>query len=362
MFISNNINHYNSYINNNKSALRQNVLSNHVLSMDTVTFTGSNETRLKNISGLHDPYSDIVMVTDDEYSRYLKKLDKRPNALTVLNLLSSYDKNMFPPEQEVCETLTDMISDKRRENLRLANKVDLHDLLNELYVGSKVSLARNQLSILGEIDELVSGFKGNSKKVFTEIFEPVKNSIKDDSFRMSPLLAEVYSRKDVNFADKQKVLELMKKFPNSRNSADVFIINNAEKSHREIAEAFISPSRVSIEHIRPQSAGGESSITNYLIASRRMNNLRSSMPLDKFVMEHPNIPMQTERYMSDLVKRINKGGLTYMAMSLPKITETLRAESKGAIDIEVLDISSKENKRAGKLEDQLSELVRKFCK
>ena len=57
------------------------------LSKDTVSFTSnSTETRLKRISSLHDPYSEIIMVSDDEYENYLRKIHKRPTAQAMVNL------------------------------------------------------------------------------------------------------------------------------------------------------------------------------------------------------------------------------------------------------------------------------------
>lgn len=363
MLISNNFNHYNNY---NTVSVSPRISGVRGLATDTVSFGSSDknkiENKMKRISGLHDPYSDIVMVSDDEFEKYMKKVEKRPNAESMLNLLHGYEENMFEPERMAYSILSDSLREYKSLNPKSANKLDLHDLLSDLYVSSKISLARQQLIVLNDIEESIKNTKGETNKRLTEIFEPVRESIKDDSFRISPLVDRLRNTKGIDKSAKRKILDIMKEFPNSRNSADVFIVNNAHRTHDEIAEAFLTPSRVSIEHIKPESCGGASNISNYLIASKRMNSLRSSTPFNQFVLEHPNVPSQIDRYFRDLVKQINKGGLTYIAMSLPDVTETLRRQSKGLIDIEVDDISVEEKSNAAQLKEQLKELLKKFAK
>lgn len=362
MLISNNFNHY----NNNYTSVntRQRVGNFRALAVDTVSFGLSDkdeslENKMKRISGLHNPYSDIIMLSDPEFDKYMKKVKKRPNVESMLNLLHGYKENMFEPELQTYELLSGIAKEINPQESR---EMDLHDILNELYVGVKINLARKQLNVLSEINDYIENTHGETKQNLTKIFEPVKASISDDSFRINPLTEKVIKTKGIDKFARKNILELMKTFPNSRNSAEVFIVNNANRSHEEIAEAFLTPSRVSIEHIRPQSRGGASSVSNYLLASKRMNSVRSSMPFYQFVAEHPKIPGQIDRYFNDLVKKINQGGLTYMAMALPDISETLRTQSRGAIDIEVVDLSNEEQSNVSKMKEHLEQLLRKFGK
>lgn len=363
MLISNNFNHINRYPS---VTPRQRVGNHRVLGADTVSFGSSEketiEYSLKRIPGLHDPYSEIVMVSDDEYEKYMRKVAKRPTAQTMLNLLHGYEKNLFTPEKEVCDILSDGLRDYKKSNLKDANKIDLHDLLNKYYLGAKVSLATSQLCVLENIQDIIEDTHGETKKNLTDIFEPVQERIFDDSFRISPLLQKVRSAKGIDKTTKKRILKEMDNFPNSRNSAEVFIVTNAHKTHEEIAEAFITPSRVSIEHIKPQSCSGKSVMSNYLIASKRMNSVRSSMPLDRFIKRNPNIPECMERYFNDFVEKINDGRLAYMAMSLPQVMETIDRESKGLVQLEIAEVSPELTKKSNILKAQLDELIQKFSK
>lgn len=364
MLISNNINrNYNIYNTKPSYGVR---FSAFGLQADTVSFTASKpnsiENRMKSISGLHDPYSEIVMVSDGEYARYMNKVEKRPTAQTVLNLLQNYDENLFGPEKEIRNILADGLNDYKKIDPKNASKIDLHDLLNKYYLGAKVSLAQKQINVLNNVKEIVSETNGQTKERLTEIFEPVEETIYDDSFRINPLLQKVRSIKGIDKKAKKMVLKEMDNFPNSRNCADVFIVTNSHKSHKEIAEAFITPSRVSIEHIRPQSRGGASNVNNYIVASKRMNSIRSSMPLDKFIRRNPNIPNCMERYFNDIVDKVNQGGLTYMTMSLPNVMKTIEHESNGIVQLELGEITLAETMNAKRLRKQLDDLVEKFCK
>ena len=353
---------YSNYYQNNYHTpiLKDN---KYQLKNDTISFTShSLETKLKRISSLHDPYSEITMVSDDEYGNYVRKIQKRPTAQAMVNLLHGYEDNMFYPELTTVSAIKDKLTEIKQNDLKRANKLDLNEILRELYPDAKISIKSKQLNVLKDIENYINSNKGDTKKKLSEIFEPVRETIEDDSFRINPLIKNVRDLKGVDSKTKYTVLELMEEFPNSRNSADVFIINNVNKSHKEIAEAFLTPSRVSIEHIRPQSKNGASSIENYIIASRRMNSLRSSMPLDKFIEKNPQIITYMQKYFDDLINKINRGGLKYMTLTLADTAETLEKESKGYINIDMSKLSLKELKKIEPFKEKLSKLITYFEK
>ena len=110
-------------------------------------------------------------------------------------------------------------------------------------------------------------------------------AINEDTFKIraaKSLLSELYKE----LPDKNKVksiIDMTDGFPSVANSVDAFIVKNIDSTSQEIAEALVSPASISIEHIRPQTLGGESKGGNYIAASRRMNNYRGSMSYPEFV-------------------------------------------------------------------------------
>ena len=365
MIISNNINYNNNYnFSINKGLTPK--FNSIGLKTDTVSFKKNDqpiEMKFKRISGLHDPYSKIVMVSDDDYAKYLRKISKRPNAETMINLLESgYKENLFEPEATALSMISDYYKDLKKRNINDARNKDLHDICKALYVPSKLNLAKNQLKVVDELNSYISLTKGSTNDILTNIIAPVEDSIRDDSFRISPLIKEVYEAKGLDKTVKKTVLKIMENFPNSRNSADVFIINNAHKSHEDIASAFLDPSRVSIEHIKPQSNSGHSDVCNYLIASKRMNNLKSNIPLSRFIDIHPDIPNNMQKYFDDIISKVNKGGLSYITIALPDLTATIEKESKGKVLIDLDNLSLKEVAKASYMKQKISELISHFQK
>lgn len=367
MFISNNINNCTNYMfSPNKS---QNIKRlNNVLSCDTVTFTSKDnltiENRLKTISGLHDPYSEIVMISDIEYKNYMNKVKKRPNAITMLNLLDSYKDNLFDPESTACDYMRYKLQEYKDCGMdkKSLYKLDFSDLIKDLYPESKERLIKQQKDKVQEVQEYLSTVQGDSKEKLSKIFETANDEIDNDTFRITPYVANVREIKGVDKNVKKNVLDIMLTFPNSRNSVDVFIINNINKTHEEVAEALITPSRVSIEHIKPQSKGGPSTISNYLVASKRMNSVRSSIPLSQFIAIYPNVPNCTQKYFNDIVRKINRGGISYITPHLVDITNRLRKESKGLIDIEIIDLSEYELHKNDNFKEKLDELIKHLGK
>lgn len=54
-------------------------------------------------------------------------------------------------------------------------------------------------------------------------------------------------------------------------------------------ESFERHDTRTIEHIIPQSEGGENEYSNYLVVKRSWNSKRSSIPLDEFIVSHPEV-------------------------------------------------------------------------
>ena len=368
MFISNNIVNYNSY-NKFTPNKPQNISRfRDVSCTDTVCFTSNEissvETRLKSISGLHDPYSNIIMLSAPEYKNYLLKIEKRPNALAMLNLLTSYEKNLFEPEKEACEYMKYKLDEYKKYggNKKPISKLDFNDLLQDIYPEAKENLKNKQKNKVEEIQKYLSKAHGDTKENLTKVFDSANEAIENDTFRLAPLFCKVRELKGVDKEVKKNVLNLMQTFPNSKNSAEVFILNNKDKTHEEIAEALLSPSQSTIEHIKPQRINGPSTITNYLIASKRMNNLRNSESLSQFINLHPEIPSYTQRYFDDIVNKINRGGLKFLTPHLQDITDNLRRQSKGLIDIEITNISKKELRNNDIYKEKLDEFLKLYSK
>lgn len=75
---------------------------------------------------------------------------------------------------------------------------------------------------------------------------------------------------------------------------------------------------LSLEHLQPKSQGGETSLENLVLASRRMNNLRGDKPLQSFIIKDKAIEYFYQ-FIKIKIKDFN--GDEYIAKVLNKLSE-----------------------------------------
>ena len=74
--------------------------------------------------------------------------------------------------------------------------------------------------------------------------------------------------------------------PTSNTSKNAFVVKYSDRSHDEISKRLVRSSLQTIEHIHPESDGGENNISNFMLASASVNNLRGNMPFKKFIKRY----------------------------------------------------------------------------
>lgn len=319
------------------------------------------EETLKNIDGLHDPYSDVIMISQKKFKHFQNKAYKRSNSESMNNLMNGYTEHMFPSEQAVFELLKDATRKAKKEGR--ANNLTYTDILQENLPDAKTRLINDQFNVTVSIREYSrTHLSKNDQKCVEKYLDIIDDEICDDEFRIKPsikLLANLYDEID-NKSAVDNIIKLSHNFPNTATHPDAFIVKYADKSHEEIAELLISPAQISIEHIKPSSEHGESKGSNYLAASRRMNNYRSSTPLDEMIERYPDIPRQTQRYMDDLIAKINRGGLADIGMTLADVKESLYKESKGRIDVDLSKMNPEITQKAESFKSKVGKLIEHF--
>ena len=336
------------------------------------TFTGKKVNRkeqkkieetLKNIDGLHDPYSDVIMISSKKYKSFQSKLNHRNNASAAIYLLNDYTQHMFPSDKDMFE----IIKQQSKSMEQYYNKSDItfHTILQELEPKAKVRLINDQFDVIDNIREISQNkLPIQYQKEVESYLTIIEKDIYYDRFRIKPSIKMLRNLYD-EVPNKEVVDEIIKEtrnFPNTATNTDAFIVKNANKTHKEIAELLVSPSLVSIEHIKPSSMNGESKGANYLAASRRMNNLRSSMPVEEFIDRFPEIPQCTQRYMDDLITKINRGGLYQVALTIPDVKQSLLDESHGLIDVDISALNPDVLKKIDDFKDLIGNLISHFKK
>ncbi len=318
------------------------------------------EDQLRNLDGVHDPYSDVILLGKHKFKNLQEKVKKRTNTESMIKLLSGYTEHMFPDgELKVFE----LLKYEAKHHPKSAKHNTFHDILIEHLPESKIRLVNNQLDVIDYMRDFTrKNFDKNDQKKIAKRLNKLETDIIDDDFRIKPsktYLAELYKE----IPDRKKVKSLIKitnDFPNGATSIDAFIVKNANKTQEEIAEALVSPSQISVEHYKPESTGGEDKATNMIAASKRMNNLRGSMDYDDFIEMFPDIPRQTQRYTDDIIKKINRGGIPDIAMTLPEVKSGLYKESHGKIDIDISQMNPQVVTKINSFKTKVNTLIECF--
>lgn len=362
---------YNSYVLKTDSLLRSPTKDSFIKNenISTPIFTGTKKKKevkkyediLKNIDGLHDPYSDVIMISQKKFKHMQNKIHKRVNAESMNNLMDGYTQHMFPSELEVFYLLKyETTKAKKHGN---ASNLTYPAILQSYLPLAKARLVNAQFDVTDSIrDYAKHNLSKNEQKDVENYLTIIDKDIYTDRFRIKysiDLLRRLYD----DIPDKSKVdkiIRLSHNFPNTATSSDAFIVKYADKSQSEIAELLVSPSKISIEHIKPQSAKGEDKGDNYLAASQRMNNYRSSTPLDEVIERYPKIPQQTQRYIDDLITKINRGGLSEIAYTLPGVKDSLYYESKGLINIDISRLNKDITGKIDFFQSKINSLVEKY--
>ena len=341
------------------------------LSRDCVSFCGkakkkdipSIEEHIKDMHNVHDPYSDVVMISKSKFKRIKELLGTSESAKDMINVLNSCKQHMFPEGEAKVYDILISDAEKLSKTKKYKHKdVTFSDILTERLSESKQNLIDQQKAVIDRMRSYGSeNFDKAEKALLNEKLQVIESEIAKDTFRIKPsvgLLRELYG--EIGDSKKvDKLIEMTEAFPNCATSADAFIVKNAQKSSKDIAEALLSPAQASVEHVRPQSIGGESVGGNYIAASKRMNNLRGSMSYKEFIQKFPNIPECTQKYFDDIIKKVNGSQIPDVAAYIFDVKDTLKKESEGLIDVHIkLDdsILEKLNKFAG----ELSKLVSHF--
>ena len=106
-FNQQNYNRFDCNINN--KGLNSDRFERSNTSTNPISFKGSvsNGHFLRNLSGVHDPYSEIIMLNNKEMDKAKADLKKIKTTSGKLRYLSDFTDNMFPVELEIFNLLKD---------------------------------------------------------------------------------------------------------------------------------------------------------------------------------------------------------------------------------------------------------------
>lgn len=317
--------------------------------MNAINFNGTSAgaplRRLKNIT---DPYFGEKMISVADMPKIEKRLEMCSTVKKAVHVLQKYKINMQPVELKIFERL--------EEESKTAQRKTFPQILNLWYDDALINLKLEEFRIIDNIDTMSQQLSPETELKIRERTTKCRQSLIDGSpetpFKRKSIISSIAEIPPLK--GEEDLLEQLKdysnKLPSSSTSENAFIVKYADRSHEEIAKRLIRLSVGTVEHIKPNSLGGENAISNFLLVSALANSLRGNMPLTEFIKRFPQVLKNVQKYIEDIIDTIHRGGLQGNQAYPYKVKQTLKQESEGLINLNLSSYkySSKDAKRLEK--------------
>lgn len=297
---------------------------------DIVTFGSANVDKedafnLRNIPNLPCACCGKKMINEKDFSD-LKSKDYQGNAQMVLKKLKPYSKDMRPVEKTVYNLLK-----------RAANKdphADLNTLINKRYYYHLGRLEVKQLNIINKAIAQDLNLNEKTKAELDKTMETVRFILfvesKKQPQKRSRIIKEFRKLRD-KCDEKQKIdkmLEILKTLPTSKDDVDAFMTKYTQRGNREIGQRLMSSALPTLDHITPAKNSGHDSFSNMLVLCEKCNSERGHIPYEEWFEIHPEMPKNIQKNMNKIIMEINEGRLIGFETYPKDVKETLKRVTK----------------------------------
>ncbi|MBR1943254.1 hypothetical protein IJ843_05925 [bacterium] len=304
-----------------------------------VPFTGyTNDGPIRALGNIICPCCGVEMMTQKQMNAVSKGLGATSEQ--AVKTLNNYEKYMHPVEKECFNMLKDWSKDKPNSNFK--------ELLQENKEPQLAKLQAKQNTILNTVDELSKQLSEKEQEEVKKVTDTtrmlVSSTDKEIKFKRKTFLKDVeelqskISNKEVH----EKMVKEANKMPTSQNDVSAFVVKYSERGHKEIGERLVKLSVGTIEHIKPRSEGGKNQIGNYMLECGGCNHERSSIPLGDWVDSHPEMKENTQKYIDEVINRINNGDMKGFSFYPIAVARTLFEQSDGKLDVKVEGLKAEE--------------------
>lgn len=386
--INNSLNYDNSFVCKETSHTNPMIYSQLACSINKINFTSnvSNGSFLRNLTGVHDPYSGVVILNNKELNQIYQDLSKKETGYEKMQYLKNYTESMLPVEHKVFHIIKDEIKNNNQlsmqeilkekqpnalDNLiqeqekifdKMGKMTDTLSNENKFKVAKSLDKAKYQLNLPHEDkhhfknsrfeceimriaqnktfeqiekrmhklpkEEKDSAFErlDNVKQIFEST--PYYTNIKGKTpLKMLHELQRDYAPDTLNEVNEmQPILELSQTLPTTKNSVNAFIVEMADKDDKAISKRLISESVGTIEHVIPDSKGGANEAYNFLFVTKSRNEERGNRSINKFKRMHPEIPNHCQQYLDDVIRNCENSRLRGFEWYPYLIKDTLKNE------------------------------------
>lgn len=328
---------------------------------------------LKNIFN-EESLSEILKIADNmpypqnDTSAFIIKYQDRFNTIQNKNSIRyELDKSLTTKERKIFEkikanyqsepqTTFEKFKHIFKETFNIPNETLQHKVDRE-YSKTLENFAKKQDEVLNAINnylqKTIKAFKNDINGIITNS----QSNHTDQKIAVSRIRS---LKTPFNETVYESIIEPILNLPTAKTDVSAFVVKYAQKetpitatittkrSDKEICQALLRDSLVSVEHIEPQSDLKEKNasrkyidnIKNLAIAHKHCNEQRGSQHLYSYVQEHPEIKVQAQKQMDYIIECLNKDLIT--CYEYPgQIKQTLYEQSGGLLDLDISKLKVK---------------------
>lgn len=304
------------------------------------------------VNKLRGIYSNQELIDASHISTVYKKIAKCSNAQSAVNFLQNYYNNMFGVEQAVFNLC---------KEAEYKGKRGFQEILDNAMPASLENLKQKQILVLDSTEDALEELPKSLAQEVLNLRNEAVSAVVEGSFRRSAYLEKLLHLlpKSGNPFDIPDIYRLWYKLPTSIKDFDAFVVKYHDSSHQDIATRLISASVATVDHIKAKALGGEDKLGNMGLEAAKINSFKGSMLLGPFRILNPelNIRENTQRYINDTVREINRGNSSFVSRSWypESIQNRVSIDTGGDVILNVPNINiSKTQKRQNDFTSRLS--------
>lgn len=314
---------------------------------NNISFTGKKEDLVRSFGHVSCPCCGTKMLTNNDMDKIKKDLGREDSAQHYVNTLKPYEEFMHKPEKGTFNKFEAWEKENPKSTFKAfmeENRVSSIKACKESQLNTFAQINEVAKTVTPEIGEKFAQLTENYAKMPTETEEAMKNIRKS-------MIADIKDSKS-KIEDEEKYKQLQKladSLPTSKNSADAFIVKYAGQPSSKVGARLLKLSVGTIEHVKPQANGGRDRVENYLLECGECNHTRGDVSLHDWVEAHPEMKENTQKYMDEVIEKINNGELSPELDNYPNAVKgALKEQSKGSLTYDTSALKPKENQRPTK--------------
>ena len=303
-------------------------------------FEHPSDFQLSKIEDIPCPACGKKMMTRQKFNEFKQRLDET-NSNQYLYLLGEYQDYMRPIEASVYQELIALSP--------MAETTDIRELLvtlRQTKLPQLQSIQRRKLIQMKKIARTLPTEERAALSIkLTELGRQIKRKNEEAPFRRKKMLQEIKNVKISNPYKYEKLQNLAKAFPTSKDTNSAWIIkysgknkHNQDWESKDIAERMLYSSVPNIDHIIPYGTeNGHDDISNYLSMHSGCNCTKASKPFMQWYNEMPDVRNKSLNAYFDKVEEVISQGVIkdekykdYVAYA----TGTIRDVTMGQVNLQ----------------------------